>query len=539
LHVYHGSKLVFSRELRDVLIDQVVLSDDKTVTTFDTSGGTYRHFKTGSGKQLAAGRVGFGTWNFGADLSPDGRYFTYTNGAQNFKVWHVRDGADIDHPDGYIRSEVPNPADIALSSGAHLMATSTNGRIEVGSFARTEQALARPILLTGAGEANPDTLRFISPHELIAATRSSVSLWDLDQLWRLGQEIQTEPRFTCRPCGPGEVVANPSGTRAIQYDESHTSVVNVFDVPGGKKVDDYNKLVHLSELDVVWLDDERLFTWNSRTKIAAIRTGDLLEEIIDSWAAGAEVDTDQMNGPGFHLAVKGGTEHVITLDRAGRLVDFDLQRRAISIRELALNRGEGSSIGMGTSGSVAWSLTPSEYDGPKKETRLIVVETDKGKIISDRILAGHFDRAQVKGDQALLWGTIGSRFTRVSLQDNTAPIVSAVSSNQNTFAIPDLPFVVQDDKGLISLIDIHHMSVIGSFRVPSGVTQWTNFGYASGANMLLAATDAEDADEPSAMRTMHLGYEEWIGSACTAAGRELTREEWKEFTDLDQPSRRC
>lgn len=541
IKVYRGNKAIFSRDLPHAM-DLVQMPDERTVVGLDSAYGYFARFDIESGSQDADGLMSFGAWNFGAELEPDGNYFTYTNGDRHFPIWRLRDGSTIEKPYGYASTDNSASADIAFSAGARKMATSMDGRISVSSFARNKAAISTPINLTGAGAANADTLRFLGQRYLVSGSGPRISLWDLKQFSRLGRQWPAHLASGCSACGPGEVVASPNGTQALQFNSTHDEVAWA-DLRTGDSADVFledGALVGLLGVEAVWLNDAQLFTWNNETKIATIRSGRRLLDVDTSWSA----DVDVSREPGrIDIRLLGSAErpHVIMLDHLGHLVDFDITGQSAGSRTLGtLDVAEDSRLGLSRDARLAWSISPADTDPQRPRSRLLAVNTTTNDLVTDQTVEGAFDGAWLNGARAILWGD-GRRLTQVDLNDRKAePSESSIETGDNVFLAPGLPFLVQDISGQVSIVDTNLMSVVGSFRVPSEIREWTSFGFAESSSTLVAANGAADEDTPTAFRMLQIGYSAWIQSACDSAGRDLTLDEWKTLTDLAPPkSLRC
>ena len=501
------------------------------------SGGRLSAYELPSGRQVIKGMANTGAHAGVSAVDPTGAFVTVTNGGKEIEIDDVKNVPSGEDPDpaGWGRTETPSPIAIALSPGAKRVATAVNGRIWIGSIAKGLRATPPPpIVLPGSGTTQDGTLRFLSQDLLISGSGTAVGVWDLSQYSRLGPRIHIHHEPTCNACGPGEVLVNPSGTRALIFNSGHDGVALASFSTGASSYADYSggQLTHLVRNHAVWLDDERLFTWDDENALAAVWTGPLLDRAVAQWSVADQKRPEGVDGPQqIVLTVTGG--QVVLVDSHGRLLRFDVEHQSPPTVMRRLPFVDPIAIGLNAAGDRAWALTPDGDQDPR-HSHLQVVDTASAKSLVDRSLDGNFTNADLVGNLLWLWH-FDSPLTTLNLSSgeiSTMPFRlrdgSAVASTQ--------PFVTYEEDGTVSLLDTRLRTTIGSFPIQTEAYAWTEFGFSEGDRVMAVATEAGDETGLASVSAVRFGYQQWQRIDCATAGRDLTADEWHQLTDLAVPS---
>jgi hypothetical protein len=518
----------------------VVLPTDRRMVVVDP-GGSLAAYELPSGRQVIDSTATTGAHPVTSAVDPTGSFVAVTNGAKNVEIDAVQNlpaSRPFPEPAGYGRTDTPNPVAVALSPAAEQLATAVDGRIWVGAVAMGSGAAPpTPVVLEGSGTAREGTLRFLNQRLLISGSGSAVSVWDLSQHSRLGPRTSIRYEPSCNGCGPGNVLVNPSGTRALMVSDLNDGVALADFRSGVSSYGGYfgGELTHLLGTHALWLDDDRLFTWDDDEAAATVWYGATLDRVATSWSVPEQRRPEGEVAPSEIILTHVG-DQIALLDGAGRHLRFDtaLRSTAADFPRLPFHRPRG--LGLDRSGAVAWALTPDPDGAP--QTRLQVVETASGRPVVDRTLDGYFSHGQLDGDLLRLWGsavpatTLDLSSGRLSPMPLTLRPGGAVGSTQ--------PFVVSDRDGTVAIFDAGLNSEIGSFPIPTEAYAWTQVGFSAGDRVLVVATEARDEDGHASARAIRLGYEQWQQINCATAGRDLQPEEWRALSDVTAPENlRC
>ena len=539
VRVHRGADILTTVELPDPLLfaEGVQLPDeDRLVTVYGS--GVLSTFDLPSGREIIHGVARTGAHPFVSAIDPKARFVTVSNGAKDVEIDAIADPIAPDDESeiaGYGRTETSVPSDIALSPGAKQLATDVDGRIWVGPVAEGAKGKPRaPTVLLGSGTARPGTLRFLGQRFLISGAGSAVSIWDLARDSRLGTRIPITLTPTCNACGPGSVLLNPSGTRALVYNYGHDGAVladfstdtSVYAAYSG------GRLANLAGRQAVWLDDDHLFTWDDTAGVATVWTGETLQDEVAHWTVPDQSRSTTSDGPSQVLLTASGGR-VLLIDSAGRVLDFDVAGRAAQQRP-KLTFPDHAVIGLDATATRAWALTTDDEDTSHPRSRLQVLDVATGKVTADRMLDGAFDHAGFHGTTLQLWGDLVTPLTTLDLASGV--VVTGRSHPLGGSAVAaEQPFVVFDEAGTVSLLDTDLGAIVGTFPIPTEAYATTIFGFADHDQIMAVATEASDEDGAATVRTVRLGYQQWQAIDCGVAGRDLTPTEWQSLTDLAVP----
>jgi hypothetical protein len=491
-----------------------------------------------SGRETIHGVARTGAHAGVSAVDPNGHFVSISNGAKNVEIDAVKDPVAPDQESevaGYGRTETSVPNDIALSPGAKELATDIDGRIWVGPVAEGPHGSPRtPLVLLGSGAAQARTLRFLSQRILISGAGNAVSVWDLARDSRLGTRVPITLTPTCNACGPGSVLLNPSGTRALVYNYGHDGAVladfrtdtSVYaDLSGGE-------LANLAGRQAAWLDDDHLFTWDDVAGVATVWTGPTMQRQTARWVVPGQSRAVDSQGPAQVLLTRTAG-HVLLIDSTGRVLDFDVAGQSTAQRP-RLTFPQDARIGLDATATRAWVLTVKDQDLSSARSRLQIIDVATGQTTTDRMLDGSFDHAGFHGTTLQLWGDLVTPLTTLDLTSGVA--VTGHSRPLGGSAVAtEQPFVTFDEAGTVSLLDTDLGAIVGTFPIPTEVYATTVFGFADHDQIMAVATEASDDDGRATVRTVRLGYQQWQEVDCDAAGRDLTPDEWHSLTDLAVP----
>ncbi len=514
----------------------VVLPSERRMVLV-SGGGPLAAYAIPSGRLVVKGAATSGAHPFTAAVDPTGRYVAVTNGAKDVEIDAVvaLEPEESPQPAGFGRTESPSPTAFALSPGGRSLATAVDGRIWVGAVQKGASATPpAPQVLTGSGVARAETLRFLTQEILISAAGTAVSIWDLRQTSRLGERIAIPSYFGCNACGPGEVVVNPSGTRALVYPSTRSSADYVDFTAGTTETGTWGdgSLRHLVDAWVIWLDDDRLFAWHDRAGMAAVWSGASLQSLESSWEVPGQRRTDEFGGPDAVSLTRSDDGHVILVDGTGRVLVFDVDAREARLGP-QLPWRDAFAVGLDDAGVRAWALTRSDDVGD--QVTATVADAVSGSSTWTRAVAAGVSQGQLHGPELRLWGWPDGLLTVDAADGADRPSPSIPLKVDSRFAHHQ-PFAVYQSNGEVILHDTLVGRRVGAFPIPVEVYAWAEVGFSAGDQVLIVATAARDESGKGSIRQVRLGYDAWTRLNCTMAGRDLAAGEWRSLTDLAPPT---
>lgn len=376
-----------------------------------------------------------------------------------------------------------------------------------------------------------------------------MSVWDLEQDSRLGRVMHAPHPLTCSGCAPAEVLADPSGSRAVVYAADHGDVVFA-DFARGTSSSwsqyDGGPLWRLANKNGAWLDDDRFLAWDDRRAIATIWTGPGLDQVAARWVVPDLERAPQSDSPAQAVLVATGGGGARLLDSFGRVLSFDVDARSVEEVGTPLPfvqpaAGEDESdvtpdaIGLDQSGDRAWALTLTGDDPfEPTHTQVQIHDLVSGRVLMDERLDGVFYEASLAGNTMRLWGS-DRAVTTVDVrtgEQETLPLRIGFSSAWSRTG----SWVASEQNGTVSLYDTVLGLSVGTFDVPTEAYAFTEFGFSAADDALVVATAATDETGQGSVRSLRLGYDAWQAIDCAAAGRDLTADEWRSLTNLAVPA---
>ncbi len=168
---------------------------------------------------ISASNANFGIHSFAQAMSATGTFISFTNGGQPLDVYNTltTPTAPLSPPLGAWESG-DTPTALAISADGRVAANADSGTIYVSDITSFNNASSKTLLpLRGNTTINSATLTFIghSDSELLSASGSSVTLWDLGQYSRITSGALVDIPSGCAACaGPG-IYPSPDAHHAI------------------------------------------------------------------------------------------------------------------------------------------------------------------------------------------------------------------------------------------------------------------------------------------------------------------------------------
>lgn len=526
----------------------IVVPDDETVVTMDEYGNSSRVDVTTGRVQRQ--QVPMGTWMFGMAFSPDGEFFTYTNGVKDFPIWRLEGRRPKVAKSG--RAPEAAPVDIDLSEGAARLVTATDGRVYVSDT--RDRGEARAVTLEGAATVNPGTLHFLGQNAVICASADSLSLWSLKQEDRLSAAMSAKIPSECSGCGPPQVTVDATGARA--------AVVSGFgdDLLVANLETQRNKRVNQVLRDLGWdlFEDtitavdwwgEDLVVYSAGRQEVVVLQGPDYESIGNVWPVdlgylntsdGYEQTPDEpilVDADGEDVYRSAASYPDFAVNAEGRLVAasgqslFDLDLSSGSLHESPFPGGHLSgdgSVAVLLERNLAGNVNPAG-----DSTRVVVYDVAERQEIFRDVLPGRIVSAQAAAPNVVfLWRSeTGERSTlmRVDPAENRSIDIGQIDDPTTPSALGG-SLLATEMGGVVQLTDLSTLVSVPVLKVETAVRQWTALGFSEDGRRLLVT------NEPSnTITVLDSTAEQWVTAACKAAGRGYSQSEWSEVTGSSQP----
>ena len=138
----------------------------------------------------------------------------FSNGGPTIPVWNTADTASLSTPpDVTGLSHGSDPQALSISPDGTRVAVADGGTIYVSSTSLKTPSSATQLSLPGNGSTT--AIQFLgSDDRLLSATGSTLVLWNLSQIGRIGTTIQVRAPYVCEACGPPQTDISPNGKLA-------------------------------------------------------------------------------------------------------------------------------------------------------------------------------------------------------------------------------------------------------------------------------------------------------------------------------------
>ena len=193
-------------------------SGDSELVILD-SDGRWERLAVPSLTRISASNADFGAHDFAQAMSATGTFISFTNGGAPLDVYNTltTPTAPLSPPLGAWESG-DTPTALALSADGRVAANADSGTIYVSDITSFNNASSKTLLsLPGNTAINQNTLTFIgqSDVELLSASGSFVTVWNLDQYSRITSAALADIPSACGACaGPG-IYPSPDANHAI------------------------------------------------------------------------------------------------------------------------------------------------------------------------------------------------------------------------------------------------------------------------------------------------------------------------------------
>jgi hypothetical protein len=531
-------------------VDELVLPDESQLIAVDKGAGTWQRLSlsplvavTTSDQSLT------GVHEYAAGVSSDGAYFTWTNASPQIPVWTTAEAADPDRPPLVANAPGHFPEALAVSAGGGLVAVADTGSIYLSRTGVSADSATTAGPLTGNASINPAGLVFVGEagQALASATGSSIALWDLTQLGRIGKAVPMAIPSACNACPGPEVIVSPDGRRVAVHAASEATVAVAASPSAADPSSQFVRFLSLTQADgepfgaMQWSQDpNRLLIRVPEMGTVSVRVGAGDGPVVQTVNSPSGEDQVTLNRVG-----PGDFDIVLLAAHARPLDDTDgLRSRAKDLLADALHKRADEFANAG----------PLVVDASTSEAAAVVTSvTPQGDVNADVwfldpargtvgvVPVGDAVRVAFTKDRML----ISREFGPLEIRDTSGRHVMATVPGGPTdtqglaaSATSDLAVRLRQD-GTLVLVDAGRGAVLGSLGEPSQVQYGLTPGLAftpDGRNLFLASPYEPSLAGTGQLRQYVTDSDAWVRIACRTAGRGMTPTEWRQFVNESVPT---
>ncbi len=518
------------------------------------SSGRWERLTVPSLTKVLASSADFGAHDFAQTMSATGAYISFTNGGPPLNVWNTLT-TPTPHYGPLGAWEVGDtPSALAISADGRVAADADSGTIYVSDITSFKDASPSTLFpLPGNTTVNDNMLTFVgqSDNELLSASGSFVTLWNLSQYSRIASAAPADIPSGCNACaGPG-IYSSPHGDHAIItssfYGAAETAMlISLPPTAGSVEVLPQDSAGSVTYGPALWSPDSREFSiltpsdgggqiWSTNGKLQFVRN-------LAAWPGKSPPDSG-FNGPVW-VASAGGGKEIVELDTGGNVlirnsvtgaVEHQV-RGPVSPDSAYLNTQYlAAADPVAKYAAVIVPISPNGGYG----TRVDVVNIGTGAIT--RVPGGAASGVAYDGEQLLIQRSSGTFEVRSA---NGRQLIRSFAGDMNATAGPAVNgtglAVEVNSNGTAFVFDIASGQEIGSITLPAGPRNVsTSVAFTLDGKNLVSATENMGSPPDTAgighVTEWSFSPSLWSAAACASAGHTLTRAEWQQYVGSDGP----
>jgi WD40 repeat protein len=537
-----------------VVTAQADIADPVTNLAFDgetqlvalEDGGKWERLALPALTKVSASDAIFGLNSFADAISATGTYISFTNGGPPLDVYNtVTTPTPSLSPLGAWESG-DLPTALAISADGRVAANADSGTIYVSDITSYKDASSQSLIsLPGNTSVNDNTLTFIgnSDSELLSASGSVITLWNLAQQSRISVAAAADVPSPCEACfGPG-VYPSPDAQHVIITAGGTTMMLTLPSAADSARYlpQDNGNVTYGPAL---WSPDGKDFSILD-TSNGGGQVWSATGRLVRYWATPSgnpPLPDTGFDAPVSLISAAGGTE-IAEIDAVGNII----------IRNSRTGAVEHQVAGPAKPGS---AFLDSRYqvaaDSAAKYAAVIVVTYPNGgsSNVVDVVNIGTGAITRIGGGEAVGVAYDGEQLL-IQRSDGTFEVRSAdgrqlirsFAGDPNAAAGPvasstGLAVEVNPD-GTAPVFDVTSGQQIGSITLPAGPRNVsTSIALTPGGTDLVSATeDTGDLGSNTGYVTeWSFSPSLWSAAACTAAGHALTAAQWQQYVGAGAPA---
>jgi WD40 repeat protein len=538
-----------------VVMAQADIADPVTNLAFDgetqlvalESDGHWERLALPGLTKVAVSHANFGLNSFADAISATGTFISFTNGGPPLDVYNTvtTPTPALSPPLGAWESG-DMPTALAISADGRVAANADSGAIYVSDITSYQDASSNTLLtLPGNTTINDNTLAFIgnSDSELLSASGSFVTLWNLAQQSRISAAAAADVPSSCEACfGPG-VYPSPDAHHVIITAGGTTMMLTLPPAADSARYlpQDNGNVTYGPAL---WSPDGKDFsilnTSNGGGQVWSA-TGRLVRYWATPSGSPPLPDTGS-DAPVSLISAAGGTE-IAEIDAVGNIIIRNSRTGAVE-HQVAGPAEPGSAfldsryqVAEDSAAKYA-AVIVTTYPNGGYSNVVDVVNIGTGTIT--RIPGGEAAGVAYDGEQLLIQRSDGTFEVRSA---DGRQLIRSFAGDPNAAAGPvvsstGLAVEVNPD-GTAPVFDVTSGQQIGSITLPAGPRNVsTSIALTPGGTDLVSATeDTGDLGSNTGYVTeWSFSPSLWSAAACTAAGHALTAAQWLQYVGAGAPA---
>lgn len=510
----------------------LAVPDETSVVAYNKAGSWERFALPTLTSTEQSGNALFGAHSYATAISPDGSFFSDTNGVSTIPLWPTTGTADYDSPAQIGAAPGRYPEALAISSGGRRTAIADTGTITVSDTVVPGGPPPIPLrTLTGLTSVNPDGLHFLGDSDhLLSASGASVALWDLTGLGRIGRRIPLSVPSVCNACSGPSIMLSPDERYAAMIPDSVGGEIVVGSLTAS------GPALGLKAAKIV--DPVGRPTWSS----------DSSELRVPAPSTGVEVHEDGPEGPLLGVFARPGPGEapvpVATIGAAGPRVVLVAAEEPVDPAQAEAERAVREAIA--TVPREQWIDPESPGAVPSPDGSRAAIILDGNLVLVD--VRSRTGRTIPVGDAA----SVAFTQDRIVVQRSSGELeIRTIGNGELLDTISGSPREVRElvvspasglaarlrDDGVITLVDTAKAEILGSIGQPESVLYGMAPGLtfdAAGSTLVVVYPDSLDGTGGE-LQTWRTSPQQWVAAACQAAGRDLTPDEWRRYVNDSVP----
>lgn len=519
--------------------------DGETQLVALASRGGWERLAVPSLTKLLASSADFAAHDHAQTMSATGTYISFTNGGTPLNVWNTLT-TPTPHDGQRGAWEVGDtPSALAISADGGVAADADSGTIYVSHITSFKDASSSTLLtLAGNTTINQNTLTFVGQgdSELLSASGSFVTLWDLNQYSRVTSETPANISMNCAACaGPG-IYPSPDADRAVITSGSSNTAMLISLPPTAGSVTSLpqNSTAGPAYGPALWSPDSREFSiltpsngsgqvWSTAGKPGWVR------DWVTSPGMSALPDTG-FDVPVSLVSADDGKE-IVELDTVGNVI---IRNSATGAVEHQLPGPVGPGAANPNSQYLAAVDPEAKYAAVIVPISYTVDVVDIGTGAITHVPGGAATGVAYDGEQLLIQRSDGTFEVRSA---DGQHLIRSFAGDVNATAGPavngaGLAVEVNSD-GTAPVFDIASGQEIGSMALQAGPRNVsTSVAFTPDGKNLISATESGGGPLGTGsgyVTEWNFSPSRWSTVACTSAGHTLTSEEWQEYVGSGGP----
>lgn len=528
----------------DFPVEQLGFSGETQLVALD-SDGHWERLALPSLAKVSASDANFGAHDFAQAMSATGMYISFTNGGPPLDVYNTvtTPTPELSPPLGAGESG-DLPTALALSADGRVAANADSGAIYVSNITKFSQASSATLLaLTGNTGINTNALTFVgdSDRELLSASGSSLTLWNLDQDSRISSATAADIPSACNACAGPSIYPSPDDGHAMITADSGDTALMVSLPPSAHPVEYLHSDVTYGS--VLWSADSRNFSILTPSDGGGqfwTTAGKWIRDWTTTAASRTLADTG-FDAPVALLPGAGGKE-MIELDVAGNIIVRNSQTGAVEHQVPGPVKPEDGDLD-------AQDLVAAD---PQAEYAAVVVPVTTGIEYSSKVDVVNIHTGAIRpvpggaargvaydGEQLVIQRTDGTVEVRST---DGRQLIRSFAGDANATAGPTVNrsgFLTEvNSDGTAPVFDLSSGQQIGSLQLPAGPRDNSaSIAFTPDGQDLVTATEGGDTSaDPGTVTEWNFSPRDWSRVACTSAGHALTQPEWQQYVGTPMPT---